>query len=221
VTGTRDGAAILIAEADERASARLAAALQRTGYSTVEVGTGGEALEIARGRDVHLLLLEVTLPDMTGYEVCRMLRDEGHDVPIFFLSGTHTDSVDRIAGLLLGGDDFLVKPFDPNELVARVHRHVRRRTTPAHPPMHAAPALTGREAEILGLLTSGWSQKAIARELSISPKTVGTHIQNLLGKLDVHSRAELVARAYLLGLVQPGADRRRSDVRRAEALPQV
>ena len=140
---------------------------------------------------------------MTGYEVCRMLRDEGHEVPIFLLSAAHTESVDRVAGLLLGADDFLVKPFDPNELVARAHRHVKRRTAPLHPPKATPATLTRREAEILGLLTSGWSQKAIATELSISPKTVGTHIQNLLGKLDVHSRAELVARAYLLGLVEP------------------
>ncbi len=200
--------AVVIADDDAGSSARLAGALQRAGYSTVEVGTGGEALEAARDEGVGLLLLEVTLPDMTGYEVCRMLRDAGDELPIFFLSGTRTDSVDRVAGLLLGADDFIVKPFDPNELVARVHRHVSRRT--AAPRRHAKPepTLTRREDQILRMLTRGHSQKQIARELSISPKTVATHIQNLLGKLDVHSRAELVARAYLLGLVEPEAGRR-------------
>jgi len=199
--GTRAGQ-VLIAEHDRRASSEVAAALRRTGYSTVEVSTGSEALELARGEEIELLLLEVTLPDMTGYEVCRTLRDEGHEMPIFFVSGTHTGSVDRIAGLLLGADDYLAKPFDPNELVARVHRHVTRRLPSTRPRPREAPALTRREEEVLGFLTRGWTQKAIAHELSISPKTVGTHIQNLLGKLDVHSRAELVARAYLLGLVR-------------------
>jgi len=118
------------------------------------------------------------------------------------------ESVDRVAGLLLGGDDYIVKPFDPNELVARVHRHVTRRATPARSQLrHAAPILTRREDEILALLTRGHTQKEIAQVLSISPKTVATHIQNLLGKLDVHSRAELVARAYLLGLVEPDGRR--------------
>jgi DNA-binding NarL/FixJ family response regulator len=212
--------AVLIAEDDRRSSAVVAAALQRAGYSTVEVGTGGEALEVARGGAADLLLLEVTLPDMTGYEVCRMLRDEGHEMPIFFLSGRHTDSVDRVAGLLLGADDFLVKPFDPNELVARVYRHVRRRATPPRLHAPAAPALTRREEEILRLLTRGQRQKAIANELSISPKTVATHIQNVFGKLGVHSRAELVARAYLLGLVESGGGRRLAD-ERPQTVPQA
>jgi DNA-binding NarL/FixJ family response regulator len=200
------GRAVVIAESDRRSSARVAAALQRTGYSTVEVKTGAEALELTRDEDVELLLLEVTLPDMTGFEVCRTLRDEGDDVPIVLVSGTHTDSVDRVAGLLLGADDYLVKPFDPNELVARVHRHVTRRKSPAQSRKRDAPKLTQREEEILGLLTRGHSQKEIALELTISPKTVGTHIQNLFGKFDVHSRAELVARAYILGLAGPEGD---------------
>ena len=198
-------AAVVIADDDEDSSARVAAALRRAGYPTVSVATGSDALEAARADDVGLLVLEVALPDMTGYEVCRMLRDEGDELPIFFVSGTHTDSVDRVAGLLLGADDFIVKPVDCNELVARVHRHVSRRLPAARRlQTDGRPALTRREDEILGLLTRGNTHKEIAHELSISPKTVATHIQNLLGKLEVHSRAELVARAYLLGLVDPG-----------------
>ena len=200
---------MVIADEDGQSSATLAAALRRAGYSTVEVSTGGEALEAARSEDTGLLLLEINLPDMTGYEVCRQLRDEGDELPIFFLSGTRTDSVDRVAGLLLGADDFIVKPFDPNELVARVHRHVSRgAAVPRSRQTRQAPTLTRREDQILTLLTRGRSSKEIARELSISPKTVATHVQNLLGKLDVHSRAELVARAYLLGLVEPERGRR-------------
>jgi DNA-binding NarL/FixJ family response regulator len=204
---------VVIADDDGQSAATVAAALQRAGYSTIEVSTGGEALEAARSEGTGLLLLEVNLPDMTGYEVCRMLRDEGDELPIFFLSGTRTDSVDRVAGLLLGADDFIVKPFDPNELVARVHRHVRRgASAPRSRQSRHAPTLTRREDQILALLTRGRSSKEIARELSISPKTVATHVQNLLGKLDVHSRAELVARAYLLGLVDPEGGGRRLTV---------
>ena len=196
----------MIAENNERSSAEIAAALQRTGYSTVEVTTGAEALELARGEGVELLVLEVALPDMTGYEVCSLLRDEGDEVPIFFLSGTHIESADRVAGLLLGADDFLAKPVDPNELVARARRHVKRRVQTPRITEGAHSTVTSREAEILEFLARGETPKVIARELSISPKTVGTHIQNLFGKLDVHSRAQLVARAYMLGLVEPGAE---------------
>jgi DNA-binding response OmpR family regulator len=195
--------AVVIAESDRRSSDAVASALRRTGYSTVEVKTGGEALELARREDVELLVLEVTLPDMTGYEVCRTLRDEGDETPIFFLSATHTDSVDRVAGLLLGADDYLAKPFDPNELVARAHRHIRRRETAGTSRRHSAPRLTPREEQILKLLARGRTLKQVAAELTISPKTVGTHIQNLFAKFDVHHRAELVARAYALRLVEP------------------
>ena len=193
---------MVIAERNRRSSTEIAAALERAGYSTVEVKTGAEALELARSEDVELLVLEVTLPDMTGFEVCRQIRGDGDEVPIFFVSGTRTDSHDRVAGLLLGADDYMSKPLDPNELVARAHRHVRRRGDASRPPAAAVPTITPREEEVLSFLARGHTPKVIAYELSISAKTVGTHIQNLFGKLGVHSRAELVARAYLLGLVE-------------------
>jgi len=198
--------AVVVADGDEGARALAVRALRRAGYETIEVGSGVEALAAARREHVGLLALEVELPDMTGYEVCRDLRmDDGEDVPIFFLS-TRTDPVDRVAGLLLGADDFIVKPFDASELVARVQRFVARRPrqAPAAEERRSSPAsrtLTEREREVLDLLASGRKQKEIALDLSISAKTVATHIQNLLGKLGVHSRAELVASAYRQGLV--------------------
>jgi DNA-binding NarL/FixJ family response regulator len=199
--------AVVIADGDERARSLAADSLRRAGYSTIEVESGVEALEVSRAEEVGLVVLEVVLPDMTGYEVCRDLRAENGDaVPIFFLSGTRTEPVDRVAGLLLGADDFIVKPVDPSEFVARVQRFVDRRTEA--PPRRrasdrrgAGPMLTAREGEVLELLAKGRKQKEIATALSISPKTVGTHIQNLFSKVGVHSRAELVARAYQLDLV--------------------
>jgi DNA-binding NarL/FixJ family response regulator len=162
---------------------------------------------------VALVVLEVSLPDMTGYEVCREIRNErGDDVPVFFLSGLRTEPLDRVAGLLLGADDFIVKPFDSDEFVARVRRFVDRNGAAAIRERgvgdSGGPQLTRREVEVLNLLVEGRRQKEIAAQLVISQKTVATHIQNLLGKFGVHSRAELVARAYLLGHVSaPSAAR--------------
>jgi DNA-binding NarL/FixJ family response regulator len=194
---------VVVADGDKASRSRVREALGPAGFETVEVATGREALAAGRGGSVSVLLLEVDLPDMSGYEVCRSLRDEGHDLPIFFLAGTHSDEHNRVAGLLLGADDFIVKPFERMELVARVRRVAERRGArpQAEGNGNGKPILTPRETEILGLLARGSSQRAIANELSISPKTVATHIQHLLGKLDAHSRAELVARAYLIGLV--------------------
>ena len=192
--------AIVIADGDERGRALASAALRCAGYETVDVGTGADALEAIRANGVALVVLEVGLPDMTGYEVCREIRNErGDDLPIFFLSGLRTEPLDRVAGLLLGADDFIVKPFNPGELVARVRRFVNRKAVNRHIVGISNPELTRREIEVLKLLVEGRRPKEIAAQLVISQKTVATHIQNLLGKFGVHSRSELIARAYRLG----------------------
>jgi two-component system, LuxR family, response regulator FixJ len=201
---------VLVADPDGAARSEIARALTRAGYRTIEVGSAAEALTVVRHEEeVDLVLLELELPDMTGYEVCRELRDDyGDALPIIFLSGTRTEALDRVAGLLLGADDFIVKPFDRAELVARVRRFTSRggiiRLTAVNGHGNGAEhrPLTEREHEILARLAHGTAQKNIAAELEISPKTVGTHIQNLLRKLDAHSRAELVARAWQLNMAE-------------------
>jgi DNA-binding NarL/FixJ family response regulator len=196
---------VVVADGDKASRALVAQPLLRAGYETIEVESGVEALNAVRKHGAALVLLEVALPDMTGYDVCRELRLEtGDDLPIMFVSGTHADSLGRVAALLLGADDFIVKPFDPAELLARAQRLVRRRSGIATPRMTAPAAgerFTARESQVLDLLAEGLRQKDIALQLSISPKTVGTHIQNMFGKVGVHSRAQLVASAYRLELV--------------------
>jgi two-component system nitrate/nitrite response regulator NarL len=195
--------AVVIADGADSERALAAAALSRAGYETLEVSTGAAALDAVRDNGVALVVLEVGLPDMTGYEVCREIRSErGDGLPIFFLSGLRTEPLDRVAGLLLGADDFIVKPFDSDELVARVRRFVNRKPSVRGGGAKGdarTPQLTRRELEVLNLLVEGRRQKEIATQLVISQKTVATHIQNLLGKFGVHSRAELIARAYQLG----------------------
>jgi DNA-binding NarL/FixJ family response regulator len=147
------------------------------------------------------VLLDVDVPGVSGYELCRELRDAyGAALPIIFVSGTRVDRLDLVGGLLVGADDYLVKPIDPDELLARVRGHLARSGVPAQAPNGDAPNLTPREREILALLASGLDQRAIAQELVISSKTVGTHIQRILGKLGVGSRAQAVAYAHRNGL---------------------
>ena len=198
----RKAGGVVIADGNDGERALTSGVLQRAGFETVEVGTGAEALAALDAGNVALVVLEVSLPDMTGYEVCREIRTrKGEGLPVFFLSSMRTEPLDRVAGLMLGADDFIVKPFDDNEFVARVRRFVTRGALPPELEGKAAasPQLTRREAEVLELLVEGRRQQEIADQLSISDKTVATHIQNLLGKFAVHSRAELIARAYLLG----------------------
>jgi DNA-binding NarL/FixJ family response regulator len=113
-----------------------------------------------------------------------------------------TEPYDRVGGLLLGADDYLAEPFAPDELLARVRRLVARSRDNS-----SALDLTKRELEILRLLASGRNQSQIAAALVIAERTVATHIQHILAKLGVHSRAQAVAVAHRRGL---GADDRRS-----------
>jgi two-component system nitrate/nitrite response regulator NarL len=199
---------VLIVDDDANYRAFVSTILERVGYQTSEASSGEDALRAARGERPSCVLLDVLLPGVTGYEVCRELRDEhGEALPIIFVTGERTAPGDRVAGLLLGADDYVVKPFDPDELLARVRRVIvrsglvgRRNGGDLSPNLFD---LTKREHEILALLADGLSQKAIAEDLVISPSTVATHIQRTLVKLGAHSRAEAVAVAHREGLARP------------------
>jgi two-component system nitrate/nitrite response regulator NarL len=192
-------AQILIADDDHRSRTLISGVLRRAGYSTFEADTGEEALAAAKRERPALVIIEALLPGVSGYEVCRELKDEfGEAIPIVFVSGNRTEPGDRVAGLLLGGDDYLVKPFDPDELLARV----RRLLPPPLTDGRKAHKLTRRELQVLSLLVDGLSQSEIAEKLFISPKTVGKHIEHILAKLGVHSRAQAVALAVRGGLIE-------------------
>ena len=191
---------VLVLDPDSNFRASLSRLLRRAGFDPVEAETAEEALAAAEERRPSLVLLEVALPQATGYEICRELRERfGDELPIVFLSGARTDALDRVAGLLLGADDYIVKPFDPSELITRVKRLARRFAGVA--PRQRLNGLTPRELEVLELLAKGLTQPDIARQLYISPKTVGKHIEHILSKLEVHTRAQAVARAVRSELV--------------------
>lgn len=194
-----DGGIVLVVEDDECYREFLVAALGAAGFAVRAVPTGSAAVVAAHHESPALAILDVNLPGLSGYEVCRALREEhGAAIPILFLSGERTESFDRVAGLLIGADDYMVKPAAEDELLARVRALVRRAPARATAPF---AGLTPRELDVLRLLAEGRRQAEIARELVISSKTVGTHIEHILAKLDVHSRAEAVALAYRHDLV--------------------
>jgi DNA-binding NarL/FixJ family response regulator len=149
------------------------------------------------------MVLDVKLPGLSGYEVCRRVRDRfGGETAVLFISGERTEPFDRAAGLLVGADDYVVKPFEPGELIARARRLLARTDGNGNSPDVDRAKLTRRELQVLGLLAQGLTQKQIARELVISSKTVATHIQRILAKLKVHSRAQAVALAHRSGILE-------------------
>jgi DNA-binding NarL/FixJ family response regulator len=184
---------VLVVDDDADLRRLVVKLLTPVGYEVLEAATAGEALEAAARQRPSAVLLDVRLPDFSGYEVCRRLRDEfGDSIAIVFLSGARTADYDRTAGLLLGADDYIVKPFAGGELIARVRRAIDRAPAPAA----VANRLTRRELEVLKLLSEGLGEKKIAEALVITRKTVATHLQRILLKLGVHSRAEAVAFAH-------------------------
>jgi DNA-binding NarL/FixJ family response regulator len=186
---------ILVVDDDPCCRTLVVEALGAVGFEIHEVESADAALDFVVDDAPALIVLDVNLHLVSGYEVCRRLRDRiGTGLPIVFLSGERVESFDRVAGLLIGADDYVVKPFAPDELVARVQRLLGRSHAPAQP--RGLSRLTKRELEVLGLLAEGKSQAEIADELVITQKTVGTHIEHILSKLGVKSRAQAVALAY-------------------------
>jgi DNA-binding NarL/FixJ family response regulator len=191
------GGTVLIADDDAATRELLATALDAEDCTIVVAERGDAVPPLVRRFRPDAVILDVAMPGLSGYELCHRLRDEfGEALSIVLVSGFRTEGIDRVAGLLLGADDYVVKPFDPNELVARVRRLLERARRP--PDMER---LTARELEVLTLLSRGFAQDEIASRLVISPKTVATHLQHVLEKLRVHSRAQAVAAAFRYGLL--------------------
>jgi DNA-binding NarL/FixJ family response regulator len=202
------GIHVLVVDDDERFRDFVRATIERAGFTAIDAVDADQALAAADLAAPELVLLDVRLPRVSGYELFHELRERlGSAVPIIFVSGDRTESYDRVAGLMLGADDYLVKPFDPDELVARLRRSLRPRSNGHHPsavsPDDRTSDLTPREREVLSLLAGGRTSTQIAHELVISPRTVGTHVQHILTKLGVENRTQAAAIAHRAGLVAP------------------
>lgn len=184
---------VLVVDDDPIVCELVAMTLDEHGYPTRRASDVREALYLVERETPDVVVLDVHLPDISGYQLCRRLRDDyGDSIGIILLSGERKESLDRAAGLLLGADDYMVKPFVLDELLARVQRLAKRSRPIART---AVAGLTRRELEILRLLACGLDHIEIARDLVITAKTVEKHIEHILLKLGVHSRAQAIALA--------------------------
>jgi len=195
---------VIVGDADPRTRAQIGDVLERIGYVVADAETGTQVVELARSARPAAVVVDVALPEISGYQVCNLLRNElGPVLPIFLMSRDRVETYDRSAGLLLGATDYLVKPVAADDLLARIGAQVgsRKNGRPG-----GAALLTPSEIRVLRLLASGLSTTAMCDELNIAPKTVSMHIQNAMKKLDVHTRAHAVALAFQLGLVESSGD---------------
>ncbi len=185
------GEEIVVVEDERHLAEVIADNLELEGWKVDVVGDGISALERIRARRPALVLLDVMLPGLDGFEVCDALRKEGNDVPILFLTARSSGD-DRVRGLELGGDDFLPKPFDLRELILRVHAILRRRQWFGS-PQPGGDVLRIGEAEID---FKSYTAKVGDREIELSQKE--TMILRCLSERpgEVVSRADIVDRVW-------------------------
>jgi two-component system alkaline phosphatase synthesis response regulator PhoP len=224
---------IVIAEDDELQAELARRYLTREGFETTVVGDGRSALEAVRSSVVDLLVLDVMLPQMDGFAVCRALRAAGDETPILMLTA-RSEEDDLLVGLELGADDYLSKPYSPREMVARARALLRRRRTVDDGPVTVGPLvvdprrheasvggapidLTRAEMQLLTLLAEHaglvLSRPQLLRHLHGSDeytteRTIDTHMKNLRSKVDaVFDGPELLRTVYGVGykLVDPTA----------------
>jgi two-component system OmpR family response regulator len=207
---TQPGRRVLVAEDDDRLRALLEQVLTEAGWTVATVADGGQAHLLAMaGRDFDVLLLDIGLPGMDGLAVCRRLRVAGVITPVLMLTA-RGDVADRIAGLDVGADDYLPKPFDVDELLARLRALRRREELQAGRPLLVGdlsvdPAarrvtragtpieLTAREFDVLHLLATRAGQ-VVTRydildtvwdgEADLRSNVIDVHLASIRGKID-------------------------------------
>ena len=185
-------APILIAEDDRNTSSLLAAYLKNEGFETVTAYDGRQALDKARQCKPMLIVLDLMLPLVDGWEICREVRQYS-DVPILILSARQ-EEMDRVLGLSLGADDYLVKPFSPRELVARVKAILRR----------TRPETTNKQSIYshldLTVDTNKHSVSLTGKPVSLTPS------EFTLLKALITARGRVLSRQQLLDHLYPGRD---------------
>ena len=198
---------VLIVEDEKNIVDILRFNLQREGYRTVEAYDGADGLEKARSENPDIILLDVMLPKMIGFDVCRTLRDEGNNVPVIILTAREEEA-DKVLGLEIGADDYITKPFSMRELIARVG--AIRRTA-----MNAAASASAAETAmpVTGGLSINTDSHQVFRDGT--PLELTTREYELLTFLashpnKVYSRIDLMEQVWNYGYV--GDDQRTVDV---------
>src|SRR5688500_6999811 len=159
---------ILVAEDDRDIADLVAHYLQKSGWEPHVVGAGDEALAYARNNPVDVAILDLMLPGLSGLEVCRALRADKAtaSVPIIMLTA-RAEEADRIMGLELGADDYVAKPFSPNELVARIRALLRRsrQNEPQDSTLRLGPIVVGLSSHTVS--NDGRAIKLTAKEFML------------------------------------------------------
>lgn len=199
---------ILLLEDNEQLAHCLALELEAEGFNVITAHTGAEGLSLLR-QDQHqpvgetgidVLIIDWDLPDFSGIDVYERLGKHVNRPPALMLTGR--DRVeDRVEALNRGFDDYLVKPFSFDELIARIHAISRRRQQVAGPGFNEPNPLSEREQDVLSLIACGLSNGDIAKKLFLSTETIKSHVKSILTKLHAKDRTQALVLALQAGFV--------------------
>jgi len=224
---------VLVVEDDPDIAELVARYLEKAGYAATRVSSGRDALDAVRAKAPDLIVLDVMLPHVDGLEVCRLLRANDHtaSIPIIMLTARAEES-ERIVGLEMGADDYLAKPFSPNELVARVRallRRAQRVDAPSGRPLSLGAivvdpdrhivsldsrevALTAKEFLLLSYLLQHRG-RVLSRDVLLEQvwgyrytggtRTVDVHVRRLREKLPPLTEALVTVKQFGYKLVDP------------------
>jgi DNA-binding NarL/FixJ family response regulator len=177
--------------------------LELRGYTVITAKNGRDALKVFEKDIPNLIICDVMMPEMDGYTFVKKVRENPQTswLPVLFLSAKGQIQ-DRVTGLSKGADVYMVKPFEPDELVAQIEASLKqseRMRQAQGPDLGSAVSiqvpfdvdLTPTEQRVIQLVAKGMSNKEIADELKVSQRTIESHVSNMLGKTGLHNRTEL------------------------------
>ena len=202
-SNTADHSKLLLIDDDPNLILLVKDYLELRGYEVMTAKNGREALQVLE-RDVpNLIICDVMMPEMDGYSFVKRVRDNPQTnwLPVLFLSAKG-QMQDRVTGLNTGADVYMVKPFEPNELVAQIEASLKQASRMLQQqgiPLEGEVSglvpfevdLTPTEQKVIQLVAKGMSNREIAGDLSVSQRTVESHVSNMLGKTGLSNRTEL------------------------------
>ncbi|MGF1496144.1 MAG: response regulator transcription factor [Elainellaceae cyanobacterium] len=204
-TNSSDNKRLLLIDDDPNLILLVKDYLEFRGYEVMTAENGREALEMLEQDTPDMIICDVMMPEMDGYSLVEHVRKDTRMswIPVLFLSAKG-QSQDRVKGLSTGADVYMVKPFEPEELVAQVESSLKQASRlMVHQPSKTGPEqghkiqvpfdveLTPTELKVVQFVARGMANREIAEELKVSQRTIESHVSNMLGKTGLHNRTEL------------------------------
>jgi DNA-binding NarL/FixJ family response regulator len=201
--GGKDRKRLLLIDDDPNLILLVRDYLEFRGYEVLTADNGKEALHLLSQNLPDMIICDIMMPEMDGYALIENVRQDQRTswIPVLFLSA-RGQSQDRIKGLNLGADVYMVKPFEPEELVAQVESSLKQTnrlllhtdgmgddSSPIQVP--ATVELTPTELKVVQLVARGLANREIAQQMNVSQRTIESHVSNMLGKTGLSNRTEL------------------------------